>query len=100
MSHRELAIPLGSTVLVTGANGYVASQIIDVLLQLGYKVRGTVRSAKPWLDQLFEGRYGKGKFQSVVVPDLEAEDAYNEVIKGVSGFLHVVCWTPQPVIGK
>jgi nucleoside-diphosphate-sugar epimerase len=94
MSQRELAIPKGSTVLVTGANGYVASHIVDILIQLGYEVRGTVRSVKPWLNQLFEERHGKGKFQSVVVPNLEAADAYDEAIKGVSGFLHVVRWVP------
>ena len=33
-------------VLVTGANGYIASWIVLTLLQQGYSVRGTVRTAE------------------------------------------------------
>lgn len=33
-------------VLVTGAGGYIAAHIIKQLLELGYKVRGTLRSIK------------------------------------------------------
>jgi NADPH:quinone reductase-like Zn-dependent oxidoreductase len=87
---QEFAIPIGSTVVITGANGYIASHVADLLLGLGYLVRGTVRSEKPWLDQLFEEKYGKGKFQSVVLPDLAAEGVYKDVIKGAAGFIHVV----------
>jgi dihydroflavonol-4-reductase len=35
-----------SPVCVTGASGFVASQLIALLLDRGYRVRGTVRSAK------------------------------------------------------
>eukprot|EP00127_Corallochytrium_limacisporum_P005835 Clim_evm16s212 gene=Clim_evmTU16s212 len=34
-------------VLITGANGFIASHIVYKLLQSGYKVRGTVRSVTP-----------------------------------------------------
>lgn len=33
-------------VLVTGASGFLAGHIINILLEKGYKVRGTVRSLK------------------------------------------------------
>ena len=39
------AIPSGSTVLVTGVNGFLASHIADQFLRLGYSVIGTVRDA-------------------------------------------------------
>jgi nucleoside-diphosphate-sugar epimerase len=87
---QEFAIPKGSTVVITGANGYIASHVADILVGLGYLVRGTVRSEKPWLDQLFEEKYGKGKFHTVVLPDLAAEGVYKDVIKGAAGFIHVV----------
>jgi nucleoside-diphosphate-sugar epimerase len=92
MSQQEYAIPRGSTVLITGANGYIASHVVDLLLELGFKVRGTVRSEKRWLDRFFEEKHGKGKFESVVVPRIDDEGAYDEVIKGVTGIVHVVCW--------
>jgi len=34
-------------VAVTGANGFIAAEIINALLQKGYRVRGTVRSKDP-----------------------------------------------------
>jgi len=33
-----------SPILVTGASGYIASHLIKILLERGYRVRGTVRS--------------------------------------------------------
>ena len=33
-------------ILVTGATGFVAAWVIEILLKEGYKVRGTVRSLK------------------------------------------------------
>lgn len=33
----------GSRILVTGANGYIASHVVDQLLALRYVVRGTIR---------------------------------------------------------
>jgi len=89
---QDLAIPKGSTVVITGVNGFIGSHIADLLLQQGYLIRGTVRSPKPWLNQLFEEKYGKGKFQSVVLPDLGAEGIYKDVIKGTAAFVHVVSW--------
>lgn len=37
------AIPFGSTVVVVGANGCMALEVIDKVLLTGYRVRGTVR---------------------------------------------------------
>ncbi|TGJ84767.1 hypothetical protein E0Z10_g3951 [Xylaria hypoxylon] len=84
------AIPKGSTVLVTGGNGFIGSNISDQLLKLGYKVRGTTRnpSKSTWVSDLFDRKYGPGLFELVAVPDMEAEGAYDEVVKGVSAVIH------------
>lgn len=36
---RKVSIPQGSLVLVTGANGFIASHVVKQLLENGYKVR-------------------------------------------------------------
>ncbi|KAM6488153.1 hypothetical protein HDV62DRAFT_396791 [Trichoderma sp. SZMC 28011] len=89
MGPSEYAIPPGGLVLVTGANGYIASHIVDVLLELGYNVRGTVRQSKPWLDRFFEDKYGKGRYESIVVSAMEEEDAFASAAKGTDGIIHV-----------
>lgn len=86
----EYAIPPGSLVLVTGANGYIASHIVNELLELGFKVRGTVREEKPWLDRFFEEKYGKGRFESIVVRAMEDDKAFALAAAGASGVIHVV----------
>ncbi|GKT60581.1 nad dependent epimerase dehydratase [Colletotrichum tofieldiae] len=85
------AVPKGSTILVTGINGYLGSHVADQFLQHGYNVRGTVRDVNKsnWLCNLFEGKYGKGRFELLAVPDISAEGAYDEVVKGTSAFIHV-----------
>ncbi|RDW71742.1 hypothetical protein BP5796_07776 [Coleophoma crateriformis] len=82
------ALPKGSIVLVTAANGYIATHVVDQLLQLGYRVRGTVRSPKPWLNKLF-AKYGDGMFETVIVDSLQNQSAFDEATKGVDGVIHI-----------
>ncbi|PNP58948.1 hypothetical protein THARTR1_01196 [Trichoderma harzianum] len=89
MPPSEYAIPPGSLVLVTGANGYIASHIVNELLELGFNVRGTVREEKPWLDRFFQDKYGKGRFESIVVPAMEDDEAFALAAAGASGVIHV-----------
>ncbi|KAK3067365.1 hypothetical protein LTR53_015810 [Teratosphaeriaceae sp. CCFEE 6253] len=83
-------IEKGATVLVTGANGFIASHVADQLLQRGYKVRGTVRS-----DAKAEGlhkafaHYGPNAFAAVTVSDMAADGAFDDAVKGASGIVHV-----------
>lgn len=85
----DAVIPEGSRVLVTGANGFIASNIIDHLLNNGYNVRGTIRNQKPWLDALFNDRYGQG-FESFVLPCFQDTEALDRALDGVSGVIHAV----------
>lgn len=89
---QNYVIPPGSKVLVTGANGYIASHIVKALLDLGYLVRGTVRTPMPWLAEYFERQCGLGRFELIVVSDFQQPDAFDESVKGVSGVIHVVCF--------
>ncbi|KAF2633539.1 aldehyde reductase [Macroventuria anomochaeta] len=85
------AIPYGSTIVVTGCSGFIGSHVAEQVLAAGYKVRGTSRDAKKnkWLKDHFNNKHGEGKFELVSVPDLTAKDAFEDAVKGASGFIHV-----------
>ncbi|KAJ7682984.1 D-lactaldehyde dehydrogenase [Mycena rosella] len=84
------AIQPGDKVLVSGANGFIAVWVLQTLLEKGYSVRGTVRSAAKaaHLDSLFKAKYA-GKWEWVVVADITQEDAFDEAVKSVDGILHM-----------
>jgi nucleoside-diphosphate-sugar epimerase len=90
-SQINLAIPKGSLIVVSGANGYIASNVVEQLLLAGYKVRGTVRSISraSWLQTLLDEKYGSGSFSLFEVPDMAAPGAFDEAVKGAAGFAHV-----------
>ncbi|KAM5387043.1 hypothetical protein ACJZ2D_000336 [Fusarium nematophilum] len=101
MSTIEFAIPKGSTILVTGAGGLVGSHVADQFLQFGYKVRGTARNTKKsaWLSDVFDKKYGAGQFELLSIPDMAADDAFTEAVKGVSAVAHVasvMTFDPDP----
>ncbi|KAL2815047.1 NAD(P)-binding protein [Aspergillus cavernicola] len=100
LSVDEYVIPPGSLILVTGVNGYIASHTVDILLSLGYKVRGTVRAAKPWLDKYFDDKYGKGRFESVIVTALDDPAAWTKgTLTNVAGLCHIasdLSFSPDP----
>lgn len=83
------AIAPRSKVLVTGANGYIAVWVVRRLLEQGYVVRGTVRSAAKGehVKKLF-GEYG-AKFEVVVVEDIGKDGAFDDAVKGIDAIEHV-----------
>ncbi|KKO98361.1 hypothetical protein THAR02_09531 [Trichoderma harzianum] len=101
MSPSKVTVPKGSWVLVTGVNGFVGTHVAKQFLEHGYKVRGTVRdiSLYPWLaNDLFKTYAQSGDFE-VVTADLEADNAFEEAVKGVQIIQHVASVTgfsPDP----
>ncbi|KAK4151155.1 hypothetical protein C8A00DRAFT_17409 [Chaetomidium leptoderma] len=88
-------LPPNSLVLVTGANGLIASHAADQLLAAGYRVRGTVRSATrcAYLSTLFAARHhhgGPDRFELVEIPDVSVPGAWDAAVRGVSGIAHVL----------
>jgi nucleoside-diphosphate-sugar epimerase len=84
-------IPPGSLILVTGVNGLIASHIADVLLQAGYRVRGTVRDLvkSSWVTPLLNERHGPGRFELIQVADLAAPGIWPPAVKDVAGIITV-----------
>ncbi|PYI17216.1 putative aldehyde reductase 2 [Aspergillus violaceofuscus CBS 115571] len=92
----DRAIPIDSTVVVVGANGYIAVETCEKLLQAGHRVRGTVRNVdrhRSWMHALFDVKW-PDKFELVQVADFEEEGAFEEAFKGASG----VIYPSMPVI--
>ncbi|KAF9701360.1 hypothetical protein EKO04_000278 [Ascochyta lentis] len=85
------AIPYGSTIVVTGCSGFIGSHVADQVLAAGFKVRGTSRDSNKnkWLSDYFAQKHGEGNFELVSVPDLTKKNAFDEAVKGATGFIHV-----------
>lgn len=104
------ALPSGSTILVTGVNGLLASHIADQLLLAKYNVRGTVRSIEKnaWMEGFFSKRYTSNsvKFELVQVANMEADGCFDDAVKGCDGVIHTTssieinAAQPEPAIPK
>ncbi|CAJ0929546.1 unnamed protein product, partial [Mesorhabditis belari] len=77
-------------VLVSGASGYLASWCIKLLLERGYRVRGTVRSLKnPQKVDPVRKLEPTGKRLELVEADLMKDDTWPKAVKGCDYVLHV-----------
>ena len=75
-------------ILVTGANGMLAANIIERLLSEGYKVTGTIRKGRT-----FPGMTDKNL--SIVEADFKNSVAMSELMKDCSAVVHVAAMTSQ-----
>ncbi|KAH8692307.1 putative NAD dependent epimerase/dehydratase [Talaromyces proteolyticus] len=92
MNELKCTIPKGSWVLITGANGFLASHTAKQFLERGFKVRGTVRNLEKssWLiEDTFKAYAERGDFQLVQVPDIAIEHAFDDAVKDVSAIAHI-----------
>ncbi|KAI0042207.1 NAD-P-binding protein, partial [Auriscalpium vulgare] len=72
---------------VTGASGFLGSQVVDQLLDAGFYVRGTARSkSAPRVSASYES-FGD-RFRTVIVEDLATSDL-TEAFEGVDAVIHV-----------
>lgn len=81
--------PDNTTILVTGASGYIGSHIINEALNLGYSVRGTVRSEEKAAStkKMFNNNPG---YSTCIVTDFGApSEEINNAVKGIDAVIHV-----------
>lgn len=77
------------TVLITGINGYIASNIGLLLLKSGYSVRGTSRSASAGPHLLSSAFAGfSSRYTHHVVADMTIPGAFDQAVAGVHGIMH------------
>lgn len=70
-------------VLVTGANGFIATHVVQTLLQRGYHVRGVVRSQASADAVLQTFPDSSGSLSVIVVPSMTVAGAFDQAVKGV-----------------
>lgn len=84
-----------STVLVTGANGYVGSWVVKTLLDQGYSVRAVVRSESKVNEM--KGLFPEeDQLEFSLVKDLGVEGAFDDAVKGVDAILHLASPLARP----
>ena len=84
-------------VLVTGATGYIATHIVQQLLQAGYRVRGTVRSLKneEKVKPLYELCPEANDKLELVECDLLDENCWDDAVKDCVYVLHTASPVPN-----
>ncbi|KAI0634955.1 NAD-P-binding protein [Trametes polyzona] len=86
-------------VLISGLNGFIATDIAFAFLEAGYRVRGTVRSqakADIWLKlPAFAPYIASGQIHIAFVPDIVKPGAFDDALDGVDYFLHTIAQLPD-----
>jgi len=84
-------------VTVTGANGFIASHIIKILLEKGYHVRGTVRdTSNPEKINHLKNLPNANRLLDLFEAELCDDSSFDEIFKGCACVFH----TASPVIKK
>jgi nucleoside-diphosphate-sugar epimerase len=86
-----------TTVLVTGATGFIAMHCIVQLLEQGYRVRGTARSRdrEAGLRRSLAEHVDPGDRLEIVEADLTHDDGWPEAVAGCRYVLHVASPIPR-----
>ncbi|XP_063595452.1 uncharacterized protein LOC134772408 [Penaeus indicus] len=86
-------------ILVTGVSGFIGSHVAKLLLEEGYKVRGTVRSLSNEAKvEPLKSLVPDAKFPlELVEADLTKEEGWDKAVEGCTGVLHVASPFPDLV---
>ncbi|KAL0563752.1 hypothetical protein V5O48_018312 [Marasmius crinis-equi] len=76
-------------ILVSGVSGFIGAHVARTLLERGYNVRGTIRSASKGQELAKLLNDLPGTFEFVVVEEVSREGAFDEAIRGVDAVLHL-----------
>ena len=81
-------------ILITGASGFLGSNVLITALKSGYRARVTLRKLEQ-ADKIKSARSiqpYQNDVEFVAVPDITASNAYEEAVKGVDHVIH--CASP------
>ena len=94
MGYQNIKFPANSKFLVTGASGFIGSNLVEALLKLGYKVRG--------IDNFSTGKKDNMKLFmdnpnfEFIEGDIRNFNTCAEVCQGVDYVLHQAAWGNVP----
>ncbi|KAA8908888.1 hypothetical protein TRICI_004701 [Trichomonascus ciferrii] len=87
-THADIATIIMGKVLLTGASGFVAAEVLKQLVERGHEVVATVRTEEKaeWIKQ----HHPNAKIEIKIVSDIQAEDAFDEVLQdnGIVSVIH------------
>ncbi|KAI9934613.1 hypothetical protein ASPWEDRAFT_71380 [Aspergillus wentii DTO 134E9] len=84
-------------VLLTGANGFVASHILSILIERGYSITATVRSPQKANDVFNTHPSWKGKVDFAIVADFTSEKPFDELFRNTKQPFNYVIHTASPL---
>ncbi|KAJ5601197.1 NAD dependent epimerase/dehydratase [Penicillium lagena] len=87
----------GPRVLLTGANGFVASHILSILIDRGYFVTATVRSQRKADDIIKVHPTWKGKVEFAIVADFSSSRPFDHLFQSAKAPFNYVVHTASPV---
>lgn len=89
-----------STIIVTGASGFIAKHVVRELIERGHRVRGTLRSLDRASEVVEAVRPSVGEAANAnldfVAADLEREDGWAEAMTGADVLVHTA--SPFPLV--
>jgi nucleoside-diphosphate-sugar epimerase len=88
---------MSQRILLTGANGFVGSHILDQLLSRGFSVRSVVRSEAKAQQVLSDFPNWGSKLDFGIVPDITSPGAFDQVVKSAPPF-DIVIHTASPFL--
>jgi len=77
-----------SSILVTGANGYIGVWTVRILLERGYSVRAAIRSEQRGQHLLSHFSAYGDRLKLAIVPDIMKDGAFDEAVEGIEGIVH------------
>jgi len=81
---------MATRILLTGANGFIGSHILDQLLTKGHSVRAIIRSQAKAQQVLSDFPGFGNRLDFGIVPDITAAGAFDEVIQSNPPFDTVI----------
>ncbi|RBP04719.1 SDR family oxidoreductase [Rossellomorea aquimaris] len=94
MGYQNIVFPKGATFLVTGAAGFVGSNLVEAILKLGYKVRGLDNFSTGKKENVEEFLHNSN-FE-FIFGDICDFDICLKACKGIDYVLHQAAWGSVP----